>query len=254
MGMEHVTEKAAFEIKGFERAIGEVLVSDVQQIANTQKRVIALITSAHSKDGKPALPYLADFEHCQQALTIFCKAKGLQSAQYALRTYAACMRAVFGCVPVSMTAESMRKREERRDEVQQAVYVNALKDALAEHKPDYWAESLAVAAAKGIKDKREAAPANPAGRAELEFKAALEHAAQSMGSMAVIQALETIGATLSGDKLTADAAKTLAGLTASLRASLKLHEAAPSSDPANKPKLGAALADLANATKDGTND
>ena len=248
MGIEHVQEKAAFEIKGFERAIGEALVATMQHTESTQQRVIALIKSAHSKDGKPVLPHLADFEHCQQALTIFCKQKGLQSAQYALRTYAACMRAVFGCVPVSMTAESMRKREARRDEVQQAVYVGALRDALAEHKPDYWAEALAVAHAKGIKDRREAEPANPAGRAELEFKAALETAAQSMGSLATIQALETIGAALAGDKLTADAAKSLATLTASLRATLKLHAAAPSADPANKPKLGDALADLATGT------
>lgn len=250
MGIEHVQEKAAFEIKTFERAIGEALVSTIQHTESTNQRVIAIIKTAHSTDGKPVLPHLAEFEHCQQALTIYCKAKGLKSAQYALRTYAACVRAVFGCVPVSMTAESMRKRDERRDEVQESVYRTALKDALTENRPDYWAESLAVAAAKGIKDRREVPAENPAGRAELSFKTALESAAQSMGSAAILQALETIGATLAADKRTGDASKAIAKVTASLREALKLHEAAPSADPAvnRAPKLGADV-----PTKTGTN-
>jgi hypothetical protein len=236
--------KPIVEILPFHNDIAKAVSLHTRESVKLSEHVRALI-----KGRFESLPRPEVYEADQDAFEIVSKAVNL-TAQHCLKTYAAAMRDIFECVPVNMGAEAMRKRAERRDPLKQKVYELAKADALKAGKPEYWAEALAVECARKSKAAKKAEPVLDESATQLTIGELTERAF-TIGSAGALQVLEGIVKAMAQDKRCSAQAKALADLTAQLRVVWKLHEAAPSADPANKPKLGDAthaLADLATGT------
>lgn len=117
------SNKPAVEVLPFHKDAAAILATGQRAGETMAKKMRALLISRYGaptllpesdnfgKPGEAGGPSFDQYNADQKALAICCKTDGAK--QWARKQFAKAVREVYGALPVAMTAEAIRKREER---------------------------------------------------------------------------------------------------------------------------------------------
>lgn len=194
----------------------------IDAVAKHDKAVVTLankikhqIESAHGETMPTHAVYAADLK----ALDLCAQQKGLTSGAHYARLYREAFESVYGALPVVLTGEAARKRNDRMKALGTAVtavHEKALREAVESGKPDHWAEAIAAhaagVAAKQVKTPKVRTDATVDAKISAPTRTADESAEQVVTRLGMAAVLSACARILSANKADATKAKTLLAL------------------------------------------